>query len=452
MISQFLEAHRSSKAKILVIGDCMIDEYHTVNVNRISPEIPDAIISSPTMKCTRLPGGAANVCYQLRNFPNLEVHLASIMSPADHTFFQNCGIKVHGTVMDNVQIPVKKRFVADGFQIKRWDIESPKFGLSDSDFDACYNQFINSLHTYKDFDVVVFSDYNKGMFPDNAIPKLFQNTITIVDPKKAPLNKWFGCSVIKANAKESVELTGKTDVTQQLMEIKKQTNCKTVITTLGSEGYIGLHESYIFKSPPIEKVQVESVIGAGDCFIAILASSMAMGFKIEDAAQIACKAGSIYVQKRLNRPIVPAELIENKIVNANDLKIRDFTLAFTNGCFDILHVGHLETLKWAATQADKLVVALNSDESVRKLKGEGRPVIPLDQRLQMISALECVDFVVSFEEETPIEVIKMCKPDVVCKGKDYSDKTVVGSDITKTSCAPTFVNGVSTTSIISSIK
>ena len=452
MIHNFLELHRSKKIKVLVVGDVMVDHYHDVEITRVSPEIPDAIMLSKTADCIKRPGGAANVCYQLKYFSNVEVHLASIMSPVDHAFFQNCGLKVHGVVMDNVQIPIKKRFISNGIQSKRWDIESKNLGLSDVEFKACFDQFVQSLQYCEGFDVVIFSDYNKGMFFDNTIPKLFKDKLTIVDPKKGPLNKWFGCNIIKANAKESIELTGHTDIAAQLKDIKKQTNCDTVITTLGSDGYMGLTENVLFAGKNGSKVLVESVIGAGDCFIAILAAGLALGLNVPEAADVACKAGSIYVQKRLNRPIVPAELVETKIVNPSDLKNRDYTLAMANGCFDILHIGHLETLQWAKTQADKLLVALNTDDSVKRLKGEGRPVITLDQRLKMISALGCVDFVTFFDEDTPIEVIKQCLPDIVCKGKDYLDKDVVGSDITKIGCAPTFVQGVSTTSIISSIK
>jgi D-beta-D-heptose 7-phosphate kinase/D-beta-D-heptose 1-phosphate adenosyltransferase len=172
------------------------------------------------------------------------------------------------------------------------------------------------------------------------------------------------------------------------------------------------------------------------------------GFTVAESAEIAWNAGAVYVQANMNRPIIPGEVSWDGIVEPEDLRSRDFKLVFTNGCFDLLHEGHLNTLRFAKDKGDKLVVALNSDESIRKLKGEGRPVKPLEQRMAVMSALEMVDFVVSFPEETPAEVIDKIKPDALVKGGDWKTGTIVGEGVVPEIYRAPVVDGLSTTGFL----
>jgi D-beta-D-heptose 7-phosphate kinase/D-beta-D-heptose 1-phosphate adenosyltransferase len=208
--------------------------------------------------------------------------------------------------------------------------------------------------------------------------------------------------------------------------------------------------------PQIKLDPAESVIGAGDCFVGFIAMALARGFSLFEAAQIGFVAGTAYVHKKHNSPLSPAELLNyvgiKEVKNPEILNNRNFKLVWNNGCYDLMHGGHLEALNFAKKQGDMLVVGLNSDESVRKLKGDSRPIMPYEQRLKMLEALEAVDFVVKIEDETPAELIETIKPDVIVKSADYKNKLVVGSDIVKDIRFAPFVNGISTTGIIEKIK
>jgi len=194
---------------------------------------------------------------------------------------------------------------------------------------------------------------------------------------------------------------------------------------------------------------VESVIGAGDCFAAVFGMAVGHGFTVAESAEIAWNAGAVYVQRKMNRPIIPAEVSWDGIVEPDDLLDRDFKLVFTNGCFDILHKGHLQTLRFAKEKGDKLVVALNTDESVRRLKGEDRPVKPLEQRMAVVAALDCVDFVVSFSENTPLELIQKIRPEVLVKGADYRPEEIVGADVVPELFRAPIIDGLSTSCFLS---
>jgi D-beta-D-heptose 7-phosphate kinase/D-beta-D-heptose 1-phosphate adenosyltransferase len=300
-------------------------------------------------------------------------------------------------------------------------------------------------------DVVIFSDYDKGFFA-SELPWLlekYHNAITIVDPKKGPLHKWRGCTIFKPNKKEAEDLTGKTKWREQAKHLQNELDCESVVITDGGKKVSGVYKDQFFCFKPDNQVEVESVIGAGDTFCVFLALAVGHGFTVPEAAEIAWTAGSVYVQNNLNRPIVPAELSSDGIVAPEDLVSRDFKLVFTNGCFDLIHEGHLQTLQFAREKGDKLVVALNSDDSVKRLKGDDRPVKSLSQRLAVVAALQMVDFVVSFEEDTPFEVIKKIKPDVLVKGADYKKEEIVGADIVPEVFTAPLIPDVSTTALIS---
>jgi D-beta-D-heptose 7-phosphate kinase/D-beta-D-heptose 1-phosphate adenosyltransferase len=299
-------------------------------------------------------------------------------------------------------------------------------------------------------DVVILSDYNKGFFhgDEGSILGQYHNSITIVDPKKGPLRKWRGCSIFKPNAKEAFDLSGKTKWKEQAKYFQNELECESVVITDGGRKVSGVHKDKFFCFTPDKQVEVESVIGAGDTFCVFLAMAVGHGFSVPEASEIAWNAGAVYVQNKMNRPIVPAEISANNIVCPEDLASRDFKLVFTNGCFDLLHEGHLQTLRFAREKGDKLVVALNSDESIKRLKGDDRPIKPLDQRMAVVAALEMVDFVVSFEEDTPLEVIKKIKPDVLVKGDGYCIDNVVGADVVSEVFIAPSVEGLSTTGFL----
>lgn len=451
-LQEFLQKNRSQNLKIHVLGDAMIDEYHEVKVNRISPEFPMPIMWSPHSNKTRKPGGAANVVYQFKHF-NVDPLLFCFYDDKAAKVFEEHHIQWASAPFSGIEarLPIKRRFLDGGVQVVRHDIESENCGLDEHLLDFVTQHLESVITKERKPDVAILSDYNKGFFASEEynILDFYRDVTTIVDPKNGPLSKWEGCTIIKPNAKEAFDLTGRKTWREQAKHIQNETGCEGVVITFGGEKVAGVWHDDFFCYQPDTKVEVESVIGAGDCFCAIFAMAIGHSFSVPEAAEIAWSSGSVYVQNKMNRPIVPAELCPRGIVeNGLDLASRDFKLVLTNGCFDILHEGHLETLRFAKSQGDKLVVALNSDESIKRLKGPERPLKPLDQRMKVMAALEMVDFVVSFEEDTPFEVINKIKPDVLVKGSDYKRTEIVGADIVPEVLTAPLISGLSTTGFL----
>jgi D-beta-D-heptose 7-phosphate kinase/D-beta-D-heptose 1-phosphate adenosyltransferase len=343
----------------------------------------------------------------------------------------------------------------------RWDVEETNCGITGDAIASIQQALLRNFESgvaQHSPAVVIFSDYDKGVFTGNAVKWLeaegIQDSITIVDPKKGPLEKWKGCDVFKPNVKEAQDLTGHKDWQSQCKYLYKYLNCRAVIITQGGDGVVGLVSDQLFEYRPTRTIYPDSVIGAGDCFVAFLAMGLAHCLDIKHVVEVAYEAGAIYVQRKHNAPVMPHELLSQADPEAAKIRMppesRNYKLVFTNGCFDILHEGHLATLRRARAMGDKLVVAVNSDESIKKLKGEDRPIIGLAERMRMLAGLECVDFVVPFEEDTPYEIIKKIRPSVLVKGQDW-EGNIVGSDIVTEVYALPLLEGLSTTGIISKI-
>lgn len=450
LIRRFLLSNLESKVNIHCVGDAMIDQYYEVATSRISPEAPVSIIQSASEDRIERPGGAANVAYQLRHYQVesklicfADLHASEVYRAHNLPYYHCCNY--------SVQTPRKKRFLDNGIQVKRWDVETPNYGLTDNDSLQAQRE---SLHSCKQLgnlpDVAILSDYGKGFFSYHGSDWVgrYRDTVTIVDPKTA---SWPWCTIFKPNAKEAEQLTGRKDWRMQCDLLRQ--NCKSVVITQGGDGVVGWDggTNEYFEYRPDQRVQTRSVIGAGDCFVAHLALAVAHKFSVAEAAEIAFRAGAIYVQNALNRPVVPAELAEDKLVLPGDLYSRDFKLVMTNGCFDILHSGHVQLLQYAKTLGDKLCVAVNSDVSVKLLKGDKRPIIPLIERMKMLAGLGCVDFVISFDEETPYNLYSRLRPDVLVKGSDW-DGNMIGANFAKEAATYPLVKGFSTTNIIERIK
>jgi D-beta-D-heptose 7-phosphate kinase/D-beta-D-heptose 1-phosphate adenosyltransferase len=451
-VTKFLSKNRERSVKVHCYGDAMIDEYYDVKVNRISPEFPMPIMHSQPGNPVTRPGGAANVAYQLKHF-NVDVTLIAYADEPLLNVIRQHPMSFIGPPEFKGHVPVKRRFLDDGIQVNRWDTEAKNYGLNDEELYYTQQRLVKNLPGLDDDpDVVILSDYGKGFFNDaQAWIRELNGLTTVVDPKAGPIEKWRGCSVFKPNAKEAFELSGLTDWREQCEFFAEKLNCWGVVITQSGNGFVGYEDGRFFEYRVDHRLKVESVIGAGDCYAAILGAALAQHLTLEEAAQVAFKAGSVYVQNRHNRPIIPAELVGGKIVNPDDLLHHDFKLVFTNGCFDIIHPGHVSMLEFAKSKGDKLVVAVNSDESVKRLKGESRPVNVLEDRMAVLSAMEVVDFVVAFEEDTPINAIERIKPDVLVKGADYTVDQIVGHDLVPEIHRAPIVDGKSTTSIINKV-
>ena len=451
LLKEFLKRNREKKLKIHVAGDIMIDEYYDVKVSRISPEMPMPVMSSANDWAVRKPGGAANVAYQFRHF-NVQLGLMCWCDELGKTVLTDHEIPWGHPISSQIcKLPIKRRFLDNGIQVVRHDIETPLCGLDEHIVDYSTLKLKDMISKSFYPEVAILSDYDKGFFSseEHNVLDYYRAAKTIIDPKHGPLSKWKGCTVFKPNAKEAYELTKRNHWKEQAKHLQNELECKSVVITFGGEKVAGVDGSDFFMFKPSRAVVAESVVGAGDCFAAFLAMSVGHGFSAAEAAEIAWNAGANYVTNKRNRPITPSELSLDGLVEPEDLVNRDYKLVFTNGCYDILHEGHIKTLEFAKSKGDKLVVALNSDASVKKHKGDTRPIKPLDQRVAVMKALRMVDFVVIFDEDTPLELIKKIQPDVLVKGAGYCIDTVVGSDVVpEVFIAPT-VGTLSTTGFLS---
>ena len=461
ILEKFLKLEAISPAvKVGVVGDAMLDEYFNVRVKKISPEFPIPVMHSDTDESDDFPGGAANVAYQFKNF-NAKVNLISFTDAAADTSLRLKGINTALCLDIFTRIPRKRRFYSDDFPTYRWDVEQHHYGLG-SDLDKkCFELYAKAQQCAENFDVLIFSDYDKGVFSkylDLLIPEC---PISIVDPKSGDVDRWHGCTIFKPNKQEALNLSGCNTVNEAGLYLLNKLKCEAVIITQAGQGVTVFDDCGIYEICPTEKLPpAESVIGAGDCFTAFLAMSLGYRMKIREAAEIAWRAGSLYVKNKHNKPLSRRDILytfdptAHKIINTHPELIfqnRKYKLVFTNGCFDILHAGHLESLRYARSLGDKLVVAVNTDESVAKNK-PGRPFVSLDDRMALLAGLEFVDFVIPFSEPTPLEIIKRIKPDVLVKGGEYKKEDIVGYGIVKEVVTAPMIPGLSTTNIFQKIK
>ncbi len=378
--------------KVLVFGDVIIDKYVYGTSSRISPEAPVPVITYIEEKETL--GGAGLVYENLKNL-NVDVKLFEIDQPRS----------------------VKTRIICDGHYITRIDDDKPASGMA-------VLKKVQSTD-FSQYDYVVLSDYNKGVLDEAKDIIKHINTFgckIIVDPKE---NAWFyeNAWLVKPNYNEFHDLGFD----------EWQGN---IITTNAGEEVIANIDGVNYEVE-VDAVEVADVTGAGDCFLAGFVYALTKGYSYKRCLEIATK-GSTESVKHSGTYILNKEDLENTVV-------------FTNGCFDILHTGHFELLKAAKEKGDKLIVGLNDDNSVRRLKGDSRPINPVEIRKKQLEILSWVDEVIVFSEDTPYNLIKSLKPNLIVKGGDYKVNEVVGHDLTSVYIVPT-VEDFSTTSILEKIN
>ena len=465
-LEDLIHLNKTNRLKIIVIGDVAIDDYKFGKVTRISPEFPVQILKSDSFNGDLQPGCASNVCHQMTHF-NVETFLLGFVDDSTRSTLKNLPFNMEYCVpLVEGKNPTKIRFYDENFPLLRWDIEQPNYGESKKTLknlrDKLFENFLKL--TKNKIDVVILSDYHKGLWDQSLAKKIIQKCneekiITIVDPKNPPLNQWENCSYFKPNSIEAKNLTGIADPVKQCEKIKSKLNCKGTVITQEGKGMIGMEkQSFTYEElNPIPSEKVNSKIGAGDAFISTLAVCLGHQIPFEPACELAFKAGSKYVQAKHNKPINIFDIkqisnpIAAKFVNPEDLAVRDYKLSSTGGCFDLFHCGHLESLKFAKSKGDKLVVMVNSDKSVARLK-PGRPFVSLENRMNLLAALECVDFVVSFDEDTPLEIIKKIQPDILIKGSEYQTDNIVGKEFVKEVVTCPMVEGLSTSRLVEKIK
>lgn len=463
--------------KILVVGDLMIDHYLWGSCERISPEAPVQIVD--IAKETTVLGGAGNVINNLKAL-GAKVSVSSVIGSDDNgveliEMLKKIGVDTNRVItQDGRRTSKKSRIIATSQQILRYDNES-----KDDIPSSLVEEIVNSLSdTICDYDTVVLSDYGKGVLTNELCQKIIKlcnknNIKVLVDPKGSDYSKYSGAYLLTPNKKEAmlatkINIKDKASLKEALLKMKKECNLDISLITLSEDG-IAAFEDEMKIFPTVAK-EIFDVTGAGDTVIASIAFAISAKKSIEESCRFANLAAGVVVGKIGSATVTLDEIEEYKATlhkSTSDAHIKNFDeikavveryrangkkVVFTNGCFDILHVGHVKYLQEAKSFGDILVVGLNSDASVSRLKGPARPVNIVEDRAYLLAALEAVDFVVPFEEDTPYALIEMIKPDTLVKGGDYEGKSVVGTEFAGELKLVDFVDGKSTTKTIQKIS
>lgn len=477
-----LELLKFAEVNVLCIGDVMLDRFVSGSVNRISPEGPVPVMS--VISETDCPGGAANVA---RNIASLGARCTLVgVIGVDANGGRLADIVrstplISAELMESSDRPTttKIRFIGQNQQILRVDLEDSVALSADEE----ERLLIRILPLVPAHDVVVLSDYAKGVLTKRLVESVIGackrlNCPVIVDPKVTDLSVFNGAAVITPNQKETHAVTGlwpKTDAEAEnaAQAILAKFDIGSVLITRAERGMTFLESGREALHIKAEAREVFDVVGAGDTVVATLAVSIGAGVGKDKAARLANTAAGIVVGKKGTATVSAAELKDVISRNGSSHAVilgaaadaretlqslvggwRDagLKIGFTNGCFDILHVGHVRLLQYARQQCDRLIVGLNSDQSVRRLKGPTRPINSEDDRAELLESLAFVDAVTLFEEDTPLNLIKTIAPDVLVKGADYSVDNIVGANFVLARGGEVLrfeiVAGKSTTSII----
>ncbi len=437
--------------KVLVIGDLILDKYISGTSGRISPEAPVPVISHNGTEYQL--GGASNVAKNIINL-GAETHLIGTAGKDNNgrtitKLLGKAGINPENIIKDsNKPTTLKTRIISGNQQLLRIDEE--RTSEISSDIQDQLLEMIQKVIRTSNPDAVIISDYNKGTVTDKicrvAIKMAERSGAFIaVDPKGKDFRKYRGANVITPNRNESETVYGKpisdnNVLVKALKKIKSDTGAEGVVITKGSEGVSFIKGNKVFNVPTAEK-DVYDVTGAGDTFISAFTLSVLCSGSWTTAAKIANAASSVVIDhlgtgsltrdQLVNRLSFPEKIqnIRDLIPVLNERRKKGEKVVFTNGCFDILHTGHIKLLRKSRKYGDLLVVALNSDRSVRKLKGENRPFFSENDRAAIVSEFTCVDYVIIFDEDTPLSTIKKLRPDVITKGADYKKEQIVGKDL-----------------------
>ncbi len=468
---------KNAKPNILVIGDLMIDHYLWGSAERISPEAPVQIVD--IAKESSVLGGAGNVINNLISL-GATVNVASVVGDDEIAkeltiMLKSIGVKTEGLITQHGRKTSKKsRVIAANQQILRYDKES-KETISSASVEKIVTAIEKDLFVT---DMIILSDYGKGVISDELAQSVIalankKNIKVLVDPKGTDYSKYRGAHMLTPNKKEASEATNidivdDVSLEKALLSLKEQCDLDRSMITLSEDG-IAIYDGEVKRFPTVAQ-EVFDVTGAGDTVIASIAFALSAGLTVEETARFSNLAAGVVVGKIGSATVTldEIEIYESKLHQSNsDAHIKTFEeidrivkrakehgqrVVFTNGCFDILHVGHVKYLQEAKSFGDILILGLNSDASVRELKGPTRPVNTEDDRAYILAALDAVDYVVKFSDDTPHDLIKMIAPDVLVKGGDYEGKTVVGTEFSKVLKLVDFVDGKSTTKTIEKIQ
>jgi D-beta-D-heptose 7-phosphate kinase/D-beta-D-heptose 1-phosphate adenosyltransferase len=463
--------------RILVLGDAILDKYVWGDSSRISPEAPIPVLKVQGEEFK--PGGAGSVCINLRHLEAEVIFCGAIGKDSEagelRSLLDTAGVELSGMISSQERVTsLKTRFLARAQQMLRVDREET--GAIGGELES---QLISVLAEHiPQVDLVVVSDYGKGVVTPHVASQVAElcrqhKKKCIADPPKIDdYSVYRGFTLLAPNRSEAEAASGlriKDDASlaHAAMGLIKENDLEFMIITRDKEGISAFDKQGNHFHDQAQERAVYDVTGAGDMVTSIIGLVLADGGDIEDAVRLANVAAGIEVGKLGVAPVSRQEIKDSLVWQSSESKVKTVEelqtimaqlrvankkVVLTNGCFDILHPGHVDLLQRARSHGDVLVVAVNSDDSIRRLKGEQRPILAEEERTQMLSAIGSVDFVIVFEEDTPIPLLEALRPDVLVKGSQYSVDQVVGHEVVEayggTIALVPHVEGLSTTDIV----
>jgi D-beta-D-heptose 7-phosphate kinase / D-beta-D-heptose 1-phosphate adenosyltransferase len=474
--------NRTDKMRVLIVGDVMLDEHLWTDVQRISPEAPVQV--AEIHHITRTGGGAANVAANVHGL-GASVKLIGVVGDDEYgryllKLLQDIDIEIDGIITDDKRpTTFKTRVIARNQHIVRIDRET-KIPVEKTIENKLCELALENLNNA---DILIISDYAKGVLTPNLCRTIIGKAKelhkpVIVNPKGKDFGKYRGTTIIVPNEKEAeigtdIEIHDDQDLKKSAEKLLELTQARWAFITRGSKG-ISIFSHDYQKSIPAIPVEVYDVTGAGDTVVSVLGTLLPMDSSIESIASLANLAASRVIQKPGVVPITKQELIDCISINkqqggqakikkldemeviVQDLKKQGKKVVFTNGCFDLLHVGHVRLLQQARQKGDVLIVGINSDRSVRKLKGKSRPINRENDRAEVLAGLSFVDYVTIFDQDTPEKVLQKLQVHIHVKGGDYSLEQLPEAKVVKNYGGDIILipyeTGYSTSNVISKIK
>jgi len=470
-----LEIPKFDAARVLVVGDVMLDRYWHGATSRISPEAPVPVVKVGNAEDS--PGGAGNVALNLAAL-GAAATLVGLVGHDEAGEELETRLRAAGVLCDLEEVSdkptvTKLRIVSRHQQLIRLDFEEAFHIDSAEAINAKVAALLDST------DVVIVSDYNKGALA--AVSALItlarkQGVPVLVDPKGEDFGKYRGATLLTPNLHEFEQVMGACESEEDLVAkgrlLIKELELEALLVTRGEHGMSLIRADEAELHIPARARDVFDVTGAGDTVISVLGAALAAGSGLPEAVALSNIAAGLAVTRvgtvAVSGPELRREVQsdggsdrgvmtrEQLALVVADARAHGEKVAFTNGCFDIIHAGHVGYLQDARKCGDRLIVAINDDESVRRLKGEGRPINPIERRMAVVSGLESVDWVVSFSEDTPENLLSEVKPDCLVKGGDYGIEGVVGAEIVQQYGGEvrvlSFLDNCSTSAIVEKIK
>lgn len=446
----YLNPEAFAASRVLLVGDVMLDRYWSGGTHRISPEAPVPVVRLDEF--SELPGGAANVALNVASL-GVQTELVGLIGSDESAItlqraLDRTAVIHHLLAVDDSPTITKLRILSRNQHLMRLDVED---GFAEADHRPLLNAFTERLEPVS---VVVLSDYAKGTLGpvtgELITAARERGRPVLVDPKGADFTRYRGATLLTPNRGEFEAVVGRCDDNEEIERRARgliaELELEALLITRSDEGMTLVRRDQPVLHLEAHRREVYDVTGAGDTVIGVMAAALAAGHSLDEAAVLANHAAAVVVGhlgaaqvtlEELRAAIAAAQrvaepggvlTVEQLLVRVAAARARGERIVFTNGCFDLLHAGHLQGLRDMRALGDRLIVAVNDDASVSRLKGASRPVVPAEQRMALLAALDCVDWVVSFAEDTPAELISRVRPDILAKGGDYQPEEIVGHD------------------------